>query len=183
MLKRILAIVAGLFLSANVLAADCENWWPGFDIACTSVSRVWSEGDTGLLLSGYAWHNRSTYSKEKIDSYNEFAYGGGLSLFRPLANNNEEMIYWMTFADSHTKPETHIGYGYMWYWDVIGPLKAGAGVTAGLFSRSDIASYAPLPFALPLVAIKYEKVNFYATYIPGSSNNGNVLFVFSRFDY
>lgn len=180
--KKIWAMCIGLLLAANVSAADCANWWL-FDKACSNISGIWNEGETGLLVSGYAWHNRSTYDRDKIDSYNELAYGGGLSLYRALPNNNEEMIYAMMFSDSHSKPETHIGYAYMWYWNVLGPLKAGAGLTAGLFSRSDIGSYVPLPFALPLVALKYDKVNLYATYIPGGSNNGNVLFLFSRFDY
>ncbi len=183
MLKKLLAICATLLLSTGAQAVDCENWWAGLDNACTQIGQIWNEGEAGLMLSGYARHMSSTRSSEKIEDFNERAYGGGLSLFRGLENNNEDMLYWMTFADSHSKPATHIGYAYLWYWNIIGPLKAGAGVTAGLFSHSDVASYAPLPFALPLVAVKYDKVNFYATYIPGGRDHGNMLFIFSRFDY
>ncbi|QLG88747.1 lipid IV(A) palmitoyltransferase PagP [Chitinibacter bivalviorum] len=184
MLKKLWALIALLTVfSFPAKAVDCESWVWGLDTACSHIKGTWNEGTGGLYLSGYAWHNRATYDADKIDSYNEFAYGGGLGFHRPIGNRNEEMIYALAFADSHKNIEGHVGYAYMWYWDVAGPLRAGAGWTAGLFTRADIGNNIPLPFALPMFGIKYDKTNIFATYLPGGKNNGNVLFIFTRFDY
>lgn len=184
MFKKIWAlIVSCTLLSLPAQAVDCDSWIWGFDTACSRITGTWNEGTGGLYLTGYAWHNRSTYDADKIASYNEFAYGGGLGYHRPTGNKNEEMIYTLAFADSHEEPQVHMGYAYMWYWDVVGPLRAGAGWTGGLFFRNADFNYVPVPFVLPMLGVKYDKANFYATYIPGGRNNGNVLFVFTRFDY
>ncbi|HGG8743559.1 TPA: phospholipid:lipid A palmitoyltransferase, partial [Enterobacter asburiae] len=56
------------------------------------------------------------------------------------------------------------------------------GVTAGITARKDMGNYIPLPMVFPLFSVSYKKVNFQFTYIPGTYNNGNVLFGWLRYN-
>ncbi|PRH54720.1 hypothetical protein C6P90_15155, partial [Yersinia pestis] len=38
----------------------------------------------------------------------------------------------------------------------------------------------PLPLPLPLISIEYNRLSLQTTYIPGTYNNGNVLFTWIR---
>ncbi|OVY79712.1 phospholipid:lipid A palmitoyltransferase, partial [Yersinia pestis subsp. microtus] len=40
--------------------------------------------------------------------------------------------------------------------------------------------YIPLPLPLPLISIEYNRLSLQTTYIPGTYNNGNVLFTWIR---
>lgn len=179
----LMTILAGLMLAlgASAQAADCDysNSW--LADGCAHVAKVWNEGRDDVYLSGWVWHNRSKYDQDKIDSYNEFAYGGGYGRSIDLEGGGEAMLYGIAFADSHEKPEIHAGYARLWYWGDRSGVRAGLGWTGGLFSRSDIAGGVPLPYVLPLAAVQWQQTTLMATYVPGGHNNGNVLYVFGRF--
>jgi palmitoyl transferase len=73
---RRIGIVLLFFLgqSAGATTNDtCTNWPSWSKAACQRLHQIWTEGDNELYLSGYAWHNRYTYSREKIKKYNELA--------------------------------------------------------------------------------------------------------------
>ena len=58
-------------------AHACDNLPSWAQSACQRLDQIWTEGGNDLYFSGYAWHNRAMYSREKIDSFNELAWGGG----------------------------------------------------------------------------------------------------------
>ncbi|OVY74006.1 phospholipid:lipid A palmitoyltransferase, partial [Yersinia pestis subsp. microtus bv. Altaica] len=55
----------------------------------------------------------------------------------------------------------------------------GAGFTASITARYEY-HYIPLPLPLPLISIEYNRLSLQTTYIPGTYNNGNVLFTWIR---
>ena len=54
--------------------------------------------------------------------------------------------------------------------------------TLGLTQRHEY-SYIPIPVPLPLIGVGYRALNLQAAYVPGIKNDGNVLFVFTRFEF
>jgi palmitoyl transferase len=56
-------------------------------------------------------------------------------------------------------------------------------VTAGITARDDFANYVPLPIILPLFSASYRRLSVQFTYIPGTYNNGNVLFAWLRYGF
>ena len=54
---------------------------------------------------------------------------------------------------------------------------------AGITARDDFANYVPLPFIFPLFSASYKRVTVQFTYIPGTYNNGNVLFAWLRLGF
>lgn len=141
---------------------------------------VWQKSDqTDLYVPLVTYHNRSMYSKEKIDSFNERPWGLGIGKSYRDANSNWDGYYVMAFKDSHDDWEPIIGYGHI--KNLLGQasgLNAGLGLTAGFTARSDY-NYKPLPVLLPIAAVGYDKVILNATYVPGTKGNGNVLFMWS----
>src|SRR3989338_7712810 len=95
-----------LCISLNGFTAEapntCSHWLSLFKPICQRLHQVWSEGDTDLYISGYAWHNRYIYSREKIKSYNENAWGGGLGKSLFDEKGNWHALYAIAFLDSHS---------------------------------------------------------------------------------
>ncbi len=78
MTARLRAALFCLLLSTFSAAAHaCDNLPSWAQSACQRLDQIWSEGGNDLYFSGYAWHNRAMYSREKINSFNELAWGGG----------------------------------------------------------------------------------------------------------
>ncbi|WP_034641801.1 hypothetical protein [Chitinilyticum aquatile] len=186
-MKSFRSLLAGLALLLSIPAAQaaCEDWWAGFDTACSKVSQIWSQGNNGLLLSGYAYHSRSQYTQEKLNELNEFAYGGGFDKHITHENGNEESIFFFVFADSHEDPQFNLGYMWMPYWKVAGDFQLGAGLSGGLVSRTDIFNGIPFPVILPMLSAKFSPITLYTTYIPslGGVNNGSVLYTYGRIEF
>src|ERR1700733_11585269 len=64
-----------------VIAHSKPCQYSSLSIFCSpykQLHQIWVEGKTELYLSGYAWHNRYTYSQTKLKHYNELAWGSGL---------------------------------------------------------------------------------------------------------
>lgn len=175
MKKLGLIILASLSLQAH---AETESSW--YQKLNTHLSNVWAQADqTDLYLPLVAYHNRSMYSEEKINSFNERAWGLGIGKSLRDADSNWDGYYVMAFKDSHDDWEPIVGYGHV--KNLIGDAKslnAGLGLTVSLTARSDF-HYVPLPILLPIAAVGYDRVNLNATYIPGTKGNGNVLFMWS----
>lgn len=151
-----------------------------------SVKDTWeTSNNKDLYIPVLTWHNRYTYDQEHIDKYNEkpWGIGGGISKYDEFGNWNG--IYLMTFKDSFNKWEPIGGYGWEKIWNPIDSqpdFRLGLGYTAFITMR-DNWNYIPIPAALPLTSIGYKKANFQMTYIPGTHNNGNVLFGWLRFQF
>ncbi|SUC47438.1 Lipid A palmitoyltransferase PagP precursor [Providencia stuartii] len=70
----------------------------------------------------------------------------------------------------------------MWIPGELDGFKMGAGFTLSVTARDDYY-YIPLPLPLPLVSMEYDRLALQATYIPGTYNNGNVLFAWLRWQW
>lgn len=148
-----------------------------------SLKEIVEDGSNELYLTGYAWHNRYTYSPERIRKYNEAALGGGFGKGLYTESGNWHGLYAMAFLDSHSKWEPIAGYSYLYILPVTNQLRLGGGITAFITARSDIFNGIPFPGILPWASIIYKKVALSATYIPGSSGAGNVLFLVGKLTF
>ncbi|ATG01644.1 MULTISPECIES: lipid IV(A) palmitoyltransferase PagP [Lelliottia] len=160
-----------------------SRWWNEWT---TDVSQTWSEPQHyDLYVPFLSWHARFMYDKEKTDNYNEMPSGGGFGISRYDEEGDWSSLYAMMFKDSHNEWQPIIGYGWEngWYLDNARDFRLGLGVTAGITARKDFANYVPLPIVLPLFSAGYKNLNVQFTYIPGTYNNGNVLFAWLRYGF
>lgn len=134
-------------------------------------------GQTELYFTGYAWHNRYTYTKKKIDKYNELAWGGGIGKAIFDKNHNQHSVYAFAFLDSHKDVEPIAGYAFLKTIPFNEQNYLGLGFTVFITARSDLFDNYPFPGLLPWVGIGLNKLTFIATYIPGAKGAGNVLFM------
>ena len=173
-------------LSFHALAGTkeyCTQWTPFFKPACQRLHQVIYEGKAELYLSGYAWHNRYVYTREKIKSFNEQAWGGGLGKGFFDERGNWHGLFAFAFSDSHQNIEPVAGYAFLKVGTVYKDLKAGIGYTLLITGRSDLNKGIPFPGALPWTSVFYKKITLAATYIPGFNSNGNVLYVFLKYTF
>lgn len=184
MRRRIIAAIAVLAACSSA-QAGCE-WtrWEWLDQKCTRGAAAFRSGADQLYLTGYSYHGRRTYTSEKIEGFNEDAWGGGYGRRLVDERGNSHEVYAMAFSDSHAKPQYMAGYGWLARWALTDDLRAGAGFTAFVALRSDFCRYAcPVPAVLPLGSLEYRSVSLMASYVPrlpGSTGNGDVLFLFGR---
>jgi len=160
-----------------------KRWW---DASKNKVSLIYDEGKNDLYLTLYAYHDRFTYTPEKLEELNEGAYGFGFGRSRVNEKGNTEMLFVMTHLDSHSDVQVNAGYGWVKKFNIFGNTKLGIGYAAGLVSRSDFYGRIPIPFALPLGTIDVGDISLNAILIPKLNdgiNNGNVLFIFGKFSW
>lgn len=179
------AVVAALTTAAPLHAENTpiSAWWNGFT---DDVAQTWNAPQhTDLYLPFISWHARFMYDKEKTDHYNENPWGGGLGVSRYNASGDWRALYAMAFKDSHNEWQPIVGYGWEkgWYPGPNQDFRLGAGLTAGITAREDFGNYIPLPIILPLFSAGYKALNVQFTYIPGTYNNGNVLFAWFRYAF
>ncbi|KPD02621.1 lipid IV(A) palmitoyltransferase PagP [Moellerella wisconsensis] len=158
---------------------------PGlWDKFTSNVSKTWDSPEYEVYLPALTWHNRLTYDKKKTDRYNETPWGLGLGKYRYDEDNDWHSLYAMAFMDSNDKVEPIIGYGFqkMWIPGDIDGFRMGAGFTLSITARHEY-NYIPIPLPLPLVSVEYNRLAFQATYVPGTYNNGNVLFAWLRWQW
>ena len=147
------------------------------------AKRIINDGDNVLYLSGYAYHDRGTYSPEKIAEFNEAAWGAGFGRTLIDENGNSNALFGLAFLDSHSDVQAQVGYAREWRWQFAEHAAVGAGFVAMLVSRSDMFNYIPFPIILPLASIEVGPVALMTSYIPklsGDGGNGNVLYIFGR---
>lgn len=184
-LKKNIILLLMLF-SVNSYALDYSPINKTYEHFKYSVSDTWNTSKTkDIYVPVLTWHNRLTYDQEHIDKYNEKPWGIGVGVSKYDEYGNWNGLYIMEFQDSFNKVEPIGGYGWEKIWRPIDKnqdFRLGLGYTAFITARHNW-SYIPIPAALPLASIGYKKVNFQATYIPGTHNNGNVLFGWLRFNF
>lgn len=133
-----------------------------------------------LYLSGYAYHDRDTYSKAQLRKMNETTWGGGIGRSFRNERGNEEGVYLMGIRDSNNRPQWMAGYQYQWMFPVKSSnnLEIGAGLTALVIRRHDWYDGRPFPALLPVASIGNRAAQLVATYVPHLSarkKKGNIL--------
>lgn len=187
-MKKII-ISALLLYSLNTFAAEeqpsCGRWVSFFKPVCQRLHQIWTEGHTDLYLSGYAWHNRYTYGHAVLrkKNYNELAWGGGFGKGFFDEKGNWHGLYAFAFLDSHKNLEPVTGYAYLKVASLSKDFKAGLGFSVLVTSRPDILHSIPFPGAVPWAGIFFKKLSIKAAYIPGSSSNGNVLYLVGTYSF
>ena len=185
MKKIAILIVLSLFFWRNALAASWTEklgTWTDFVVEDIKDIRCMHRYD--VYVPFHAWHNRLFYDREHLNKYNEHAWGFGLGMSHYNAEHTWSGIYAMGFKDSNSYLETYFGYARQWNWTAGShdEWRAGIGYTLGLTQRHEYA-YIPVPLPLPLIGVGYKRLNLQAAYVPGIKNDGNVLFIFSRFEF
>jgi palmitoyl transferase len=175
-----LLCIAALLLPTAAFA-DCGNdsWWSD---ACRRANEIWAEGGDDLYVPLHTYHLRSAYSAEAIARFNETPLGLGYGRSR-IKDNQWEGLYGFVFLDSNNKPEPIVGYGHQWLWGSPQGLRAGLGYTLLVTARNDILSYAPIPGILPMGSVYWGKLSVSATFLPGTSGNGNIFFFWSTLSF
>ncbi len=158
----------------------CESWPAWLKPICMRPYQTWTQGDNELYVSGYAWHNRYYYDRERAREYNEAAWGGGLGKSFYDENGNWHGLYAIGFLDSHKNVEPTAGYAFLKMLHMTENARIGLGYTVLVTQRPDIFHGIPFPGALPWMSISYRRYSISGTYIPGSKNVGNVLFVLAK---
>ena len=179
------ALVLSTFAN-SAQALECADLWSFVGRACIKSAAAWDHGNYELILSGYAYHLRSTYTEEKLHELNEKAWGGGLARTITDPDGDTHSLFLFGFHESHGKVQWNAGYLYTAWWGSQDGLRGGLGVAAFIVQRPDIASGVPIPAVLPVAGIAYGKATLMATFIPtinGGVNNGSVLYAFAKYAF
>lgn len=164
-------------------ASDSFSRKPLLSSIVPGLQQIWNLGNTELYFTGYAWHNRYTYERERVGIFNELAFGGGVGKSFYDEQGDWHGLYAFAFLESHKKIEPVVGYAFlkMVHWN--DAFRAGAGYTVLLTSRTDIMHGVPFPGILPWISVGFKQASISATYVPGSKNAGNVLFVIGKWTF
>lgn len=183
-----LAAAAALSLAAQGAHAACD--WVGWDWLshkCDYAVKAVETGSNQLYVTGYSYHGRGTYTRAKIDSFNEESLGGGFGRSLVDERDNSHEVYFLAFRDSHAKPQYMGGYGWQARWHIAENTRVGLGLTAFVALRSDYCHHlCPVPAILPLASLQFHKASLMASYLPklpGAEGNGDVLFIFGKYSF
>lgn len=145
------------------------------------LNEVWRSDVIDIYVPAYTWHNRLLYDSSKARKYNENPWGGGIGRSTKDEDGDSHQLFIMGFQDSHDRFEPYGGYAFFknYRLDEKDDWRFGIGYTLGITARHDY-DYVPLPLPLPLVSLEYKQLAVQAAYIPGTYNNGNVLFTWLR---
>ena len=135
----------------------CASWPSWSKPACQRLHQVWTEGDNELYLSGYAWHNRYTYSQDRLNTYNELAWGGGMGKSFYDERGDWHGLFAFAFLDSHKNVEPVAGYAFLKMANFSENFHAGVGLSALVTARPDILHGIPFPGVLPWVSVGYRR--------------------------
>ncbi len=158
-----------------------ENTSPVFKTISNRLNQIWTQGQTEVYLPTYAWHNRYTYSKSKINTYNENPWGGGFGKSLYDEDGDWHGLYAFAFLDSHKNVEPIVGYAFLKVLHINENTRLGAGYGLLITARPDIFHGIPFPGALPWISFNFKQASLSATYIPGSNGAGNVLFLIVKY--
>ena len=147
--------LAGAMLAAasGAHALGCDDFWSFIARPCSKGAAAWDHGDNELIVTGYAYHLRSTYTDEKLNELNEQAWGGGWARSVTDADGDNHMLFLFGFDESHNNVQWNAGYAYTTFWGPQDGLRAGLGYTALIVQRPDIANGFPFPALLPIAAV------------------------------
>lgn len=182
-MKRISVIlfICLVFLGLPATANEAETKETSTPSWKCTLCKISQSKDYSLVIPVNTWHNRQMYDQKKTDSYNERPWGIGLSKDYIDPKGNRHSLFLMEFQDSHNHVEPFAGYIYniLWALDKKKDFRVSVGGILGITARSEY-HYIPFPAPLPVVGFEYKRLILESTYIPGSRNNGNVLFTWLR---
>ena len=163
--------------------AICDETNSLLDRACQHITDTWQQGGNDRYIPFHSYHLRSAYTEEKVDSFQEDAWGLGYGRSRYDESGNWDGLYAMAFPDSHGKLEPILGYGHQWIWGERAGLHAGLGYTAFLTARADVDHYLPIPGILPIASVSYREASVNTAFVPGGSGYGNIFFFWTKFGF
>src|SRR5262245_21360522 len=82
---------------APARAAECADLWSWLNTACRHLVDTYTDGRTGILVSGFAWHTPWTWTAEKRAEENENAWGGGIARYLEHPNGDTETVFLLIF--------------------------------------------------------------------------------------
>ncbi len=183
-LKKILCFVLCIVFTGTTEAASDPNHSflnKAIQHSRQRIKQIWDLGKNELNIPVYVWHNRFTYTDDKIQQYNEIPWGGGLGKSFYDEEGDWHGLYAFAFLDSHKNVEPIVGYGFEKMLHITERTAVGAGYTALITSRTDVIHSIPFPGILPLVAVVHQRASLTFIYVPSlKSNVGNVLFVLAK---
>jgi palmitoyl transferase len=185
-MKTYLSVLLLLLLQKPLFAdsvTPCDNWPSWSKALCLRPYQTFTQGENELYLAGYAWHNRNYYDRQRLQKYNENAWGGGLGKSFYDENGDWHGLYAIAFLDSHKYLEPAVGYAFLKVLHLSENTRVGVGYTLLVTQRPDIFKGIPFPGALPWFSVSYRRASLSGTYIPGSRNVGNVLFVLAKWTF
>lgn len=159
----------------------CHGFPGWFNKVCHRFNQIWYEGRGELYVPTYAWHNRYTYTEDRVKTYNELPLGLGLGKSFYDEDGDWHGLFAMAFQDSHKNIEPVGGYAFLKVWSANSHLRLGGGFAVLVTGRPDIFGGIPFPGVLPWVSINYDRVSLSGTYIPGAKGAGNVLFLVLKY--
>lgn len=162
-------------------AADMPSLSALATSAANEFKRTWQEGKPELYAPLHTYHRRSSYDASKIAGFNENLRGADWGKGYKDTDRTWRGVYAMAFLDSHSKIEPIAGYARIYEVASHAGISAGLGFIVFLTGRKDIDHYAPIPGILPLASLAKGRASLMATYLPGSHNNGNVIFIFMKY--
>lgn len=188
MFRTVALILCFAFIPLSAVASEplpLENdtaWWQRFG---NRVAETWNSPTWDLYVPFLSWHNRLMYDRSKTDNYNEMPWGAGLGKSMYDEDGDWHALVAMGFQDSHDMFQPLACYGFQKNWRPWDSedWRLGVGFMAGVTARHDFWGYTPLPLALPMAGVEYKNVAVQAVYIPGTYNNGNVLFCWLRWQF
>lgn len=185
--KALSCFVTGcVFYASSLWGGDLAegNWFSKhYEQAKDRLTQILHSQNQDLYLTGYAWHNRATYDKDRLATYNENAWGGGYGRSIIDEHGNWQSLYGFAFLDSHKRVQPILGYGYLKQWHTAEDVRFGIGLSPLITMRSDINNGYPFPGLVPLASIQVKHLSFMGAYVPGHRNVGNVLFLFVRYTF
>lgn len=177
-------LISALFLSLFLLSFESKSEESYSSNIKRTICNILKSYNYSLIVPVNTWHNRLTYDKDKIDSYNERPWGIGFSKDYIDAKENRHSLFVLKFQDSHNKSEPFAGYAFSarWALDKKKDFYFSLGGILGVTAREEY-DYIPFPAPLPLLGFEYKRLSIENTYIPGGKNNGNVLFTWIRWKF
>ena len=183
-MKKLILILMIFFLSLSTNAQEEKTSSTFTKNIKKTICNILKSDDYSLIGPINTWHNRYTYDKEKTDAYNERPWGIGISKDYVDQKENRHSLFALKFQDSHNRTEPFIGYSFAarWALNQKKDFYVLAGGILGITAREEL-NYSPFPAPLPLFGFEYKRLIVENTYIPGTKNNGNVLFTWIRLKF
>ncbi|MCC7007173.1 MAG: hypothetical protein IT497_11110 [Ottowia sp.] len=155
-----------------------------FDAVKSRFSKVATEGQWTMTLSGYAYHSRDKYSESQLQKLNSLTWGAGIGKTMRNEHGNDELLYLIGIRDSNRHPQWMLGYAYQWIYPSSVGIELGLGASALLIRRVGWFDGIPFPAVLPIVSIGTRHAKLMATFVPDlSQSKGSVLWLFANFQF
>jgi len=176
-----LFLITALMLGAGAVAADSTDS-ENFAESRKKPAKISGRPDSlGVYIPFTIWHNRWSYSEDRIERYNEDPGGFGFDM-EWRGDKDRKTLYAMTFTDSNYFTQYVWGYAQLWNMYAPGRLNMSAGWTLSMQMRHEYG-YIPIPLPLPIASVGYGPIAIQAAYVPGWKNFGNVVIAWGRIGF